>query len=321
MNYQFTFVCKKFGLIVLLPIAAIGVAIPALANPPQTIPPVPVFGVPTPVATLNAGDKATITVLLTTFDPNENGEGEFLQVAGAGSLNCTITDTTYFVPLIAECGPLPANAVPSELTAVLVGYDGDESGTVAMQINTTPTAQKTPNQIATWQKSANDYSLAAVALDARAIACEVFSALPMCQYSSQFESAALLDKSAAAYNAMLAADPPDANFTQIFQPVAQYFPAALNANGVPQGVTSAFNAWLMVKQQETALAQAAATSLNRASGALIAGNTYWQDAQIKAASKYAYELGAAMKEEPGVAAAFNSEFNCSIPDSSGDITE
>jgi hypothetical protein len=71
------------------------------------------------------GDTISVTATLTTSDPNENGEGEPLQVTSSGGeINATIS--AYSVPTPFSYSAAVANET---ISGTIIGFDGDEACT------------------------------------------------------------------------------------------------------------------------------------------------------------------------------------------------
>jgi len=91
----------------------------------------------------------------------------------------------------------------------------------------------------------------------------------------------------------LANDPPDPNFTVVATPVvpvvaAQPFTTA--GTGFSPQVVSDLNALLENLEQQIALLQVIPTTINRVSGAVQAGNTFWHTQQANAARAYGSQM-------------------------------
>ena len=97
----------------------------------------------------------------------------------------------------------------------------------------------------------------------------------------------------------LSLDPPDPNFTVIDQPI---LPDALRLEATEplpsdpgqrlqvETVVNRYNAFLENQLWIIAHAQAMYTAMNRADGALEAGDTYWEDKQVQAMERYQFQL-------------------------------
>lgn len=271
---------------------------PVLATPPQSFP----FSVGQPV-TLNAGDTANITVILTTSDPNENGEGEGVVLSGAaGGVTCAMTVTDYFVPHVLQCGPVPFGDQLT-LSSSYLGIDGDELAVGNADINTPAAVRKSQQYVDALDNMAHADDAVSNMYSTLEFICNqgpIGQALCLIGNHKNFGLMSAFEKGNGWLLAGIAADPPDSNYTQIAQPVLQYYPSMVFGSGVPQNVANDFNALFANYQEQTGLSFAIYTSLNRASGALQAGMTDWQNAQVAAAARYSYQLGAALKLETGL---------------------
>jgi hypothetical protein len=99
---------------------------------------------------------------------------------------------------------------------------------------------------------------------------------------------------------LLAKDPPDPNFTVIAQPITISLPQQPFAleTGWSQQEVDAVNVLLDNLQQSLALQKAIFISLNRADGALLARDAYWEGKQVEAAQGYFAQLRQLVDEQP-----------------------
>jgi hypothetical protein len=143
-------------------------------------------------------------------------------------------------------------------------------------------------------------SLEGFAIALGVVACE---ALPACAPEGTVELPELtltetaLMKSAAT-DFVQALDPPDSNYTSIATPPSVSVMPIQASGALSQSIVSAFNNWAENESSETSLNVALITSLNRASGAYEAGNTFWQLRQLQAAKWYSLQLSRAVGKEP-----------------------
>lgn len=279
----------------------------ALANPQRTFP--VVFGQP---IVLNAGDSAVISMVLTSGDPNEDGEGEGVFMTGsggAGAASCTTQLLSFNTPVVLDCGPVPAGEQWTLMSGPIGGLDGDEVLAGTAQVNTPNAVRKSQSEVDALEKEAHSDDLLAQMYESLNFVCQSGPATQvLCLITHQnYQRLAGLFRANAYMLAAIAADPPDANFTQIVQPVSQYYPPMVFPSEIPQNVANDINALYMNYQLQTGLAFAAYTSLNRASGALQAGMTDWQKAQVAAAAKYSYQLGEVLKLEPSLTATLQKD--------------
>jgi hypothetical protein len=98
-------------------------------------------------------------------------------------------------------------------------------------------------------------------------------------------------------------DPPDPNFTVLFD--AEYTNAVCpyDRNVVPSAVYTSCDALLGRIQRLHGLARAILVSFNRASGAELAGDAFWEGQQMARAEAYEAELGTLLATYPDLAAA------------------
>lgn len=247
--------------------------------------------------TNNVGDNITVTASLSTTDVNENGEGEPLLVSSTGgALNGVIS--AYFVPQTFTYTATQANET---IIGTIVGNDGDESCSLAATVNR-------PGWLTQSQKNFFSSSAAGLALPAGgfwtvAEACTLsIIAGPICTLPSGLLAAGFATTSA--LSALIALDPPDPNFTQIAVPVIPTIPAVGLQPGISKDVIDTFNQLLANQAQVVGTQQALYSTLNRASGAFNAGNTYWLTQQQRAATQFQGQLSKLFSQQASLLAKF-----------------
>ena len=117
-------------------------------------------------------------------------------------------------------------------------------------------------------------------------------------------------------------DPPDPNFTTIAQPTISSLagqPFTANDAGTQQ-LADAINALLTNQQQSIGIGTALQTSLNRADGALTAGNLLLENQQVQAAQGYSLQLGGLIGAQPDLYADLASAYSSILGSSSLEIT-
>lgn len=267
---------------------------------------------PVVVASYNAGDTVTISATLSTNDPNENGEGEFLSVTTSSGFGTTLS--IYFQPSTITLPPATSAGVVS---ASIAGADGDESATITVRTaqgcSTTvptpipsppgcPVQSLTPDQ----KRKALLIGTASAAIGAGLTTSSVTGLLcgpgaPICV--GILEGAGVLTAAANGYYAgSKGIDPPDPNFTVIAQPQIPTLTPIVAQPGITQGMADALNALNTNNIKVIAFAQAAITSMNRTQGAANAGNAFWEAAQFQAAQTYNAEEDTLITAEPGLLA-------------------
>ncbi len=219
-----------------------------------------------------------------------------------GGAQCTTSILSFNTPVVLDCGPVPAGQQWTLMSGPIGGLDGDEQLAGTAQVNTPNAVRKTQSEVNALDSMAHSDDLIAQMYDSLSFVCNSsLTANLLCLITqANYQHLAGLYRANALMIAAMAADPPDSNFTQIVQPVLQYYPPMVFPSEIPQNVANDINALYLNYQKQTGLAFAAMTSLNRASGALQAGMTDWQNAQVAAAAKYSYQLGATLKLEPGL---------------------
>jgi hypothetical protein len=281
---------------------------------------------PSGPTTLNPGDRVQIAVTITTAqDPNENGEGETLDVQingphlaspyviSDGSYNTTKTYT--YLAFTNET-----------ITASFSGGDGDEDGSVTVTPDTqTPrfnNAEKnTFNQLGdAYSRLSNSfwrYSAVAGVGSAVSGAAAALSAIPTfgvgaaiftgtavglagnCAYFA-FQATYASDMAIEYY--ALARDPFDPNFATVAQPVVQpiYF-IPLNPALAP--AVPSFQALSNNEATEVALLKALGTAANRANSAQQAGDAASEALQVQAIATFKQQLASTLAARPALLAA------------------
>lgn len=267
---------------------------------------------PVVVASYNAGDTVTITAQLTTSDPNEDGEGEPLQVSTSSGFGTTLS--IYFQPSTITLPPATSAGV---VTASISGADGDESATVTVRTSqgcstTVPTPMPsppgcpvqglTPDQ----KRKALAIGTASAAIGAGLTTSSVTGLFcgpgaPVCV--GILEGSGILVAAANGYYAgSKGIDPPDPNFTVIAQPQIPVLPPIVAQPGITQAEADALNALNTNNIKVIAFAQAAITSMNRAQGAADAGDGVSEASQFQAEQSYSATLDTLITAEPSLLA-------------------
>jgi hypothetical protein len=167
--------------------------------------------------TNNIGDTITITTMLNTIDPNENGEGEPLLITtSAGEF--TATDPVYGIPQVFS---YTASAANETINGTNLGADFDESCNISATSSKpnpplSAIAKQIASDVAGQQAQIGDAMTTTVAL------CEFnFITGPICKLFAG-KVGALIAVDVLIYvhlAAQIAADPVDNNYTQLAQPV------------------------------------------------------------------------------------------------------
>jgi hypothetical protein len=259
-----------------------------------------------------AGDQITITAVLNTSDPNENGEGEPLQIVSTTGFSAT--DPFYAVPQ----GYFFIAPAAGSLSASISGSDGDETGTLTVSIapsncsTTAPTPVPTPAgcPVKPLTQAQKD-TLARIAFQLGSLGTGTAVVALFCGSATAGTCAIPLGVMAAilaggsGYAAYVAAvDPSDPNFMVIAQPVIPTFTFLTAQPGVTQAEADGFNALMSNLAQETAYFRVLITSTNRAQGAADAGDALWETNQIQAALNYAGTIGSLFGAEPALLSTF-----------------
>jgi hypothetical protein len=113
------------------------------------------------------------------------------------------------------------------------------------------------------------------------------------------------------YLEALISDPPDPNFTVIATPIVASLPPLTAASGLSPQLISDLNSLLSVLAQKIALLQVIPIAMNRVSGAVAAGNAFWQAQQAQAARSYASQLIPLLQNELSLRASISNDFKAS----------
>ena len=103
-------------------------------------------------------------------------------------------------------------------------------------------------------------------------------------------------------------DPHDLNFMEIAQPVAPSLSQQpyTTADGLTQDEADALNALLTNIEEQIGLARAILTAIDRAQGAFLAGDSFWEIQQVLAARQFASQLVPLLEAEPTLLADLQS---------------
>jgi hypothetical protein len=264
-------------------------AIPAYAAQTRTITVRVEWGSPVVIAVLDEGDKVKIQSQLLTTDTTvpETIENEPLVMVTSSLRGISSAQGLSDVVLtfqIDSVGPAPTLARPT-LSAFIRDFDGDEFANVTITVNPVEAVKKTAEQVRHWEELAHVFHQAGLVAAASALRCPPILICKLLEEGTEaiYEALAL-------YYQQLASDPPDPNFMVIATPVTPSVPTLSPDPGVPGAITDAANALFDNARQSIGLLQAILVSINRASGALEAQETFWQEQQVQAAATYRLQL-------------------------------
>jgi hypothetical protein len=242
------------------------------------------------------GDSITVTGLLTTTDPNENGEGEDVVFEGSGGELIGATGS-YFAPRTFTYTATQANET---ISGINVDFDNDESCNVSAIV----TAQSLKFGFLT--QGMRD-ALAAAAEAGKAVGTAAATIGLLCSKSIILGricavpvSETVVISSATAYVLeLIAKDPSDPNFTTIAVPFVTALPP-VTTGVLTSTEANAFNAWFANQETLVGYGLAAVTSFNRAQGASDAGSSSWEAAQFKAATTDLDQVITSLAAEPAL---------------------
>jgi hypothetical protein len=251
---------------------------------------------------LQVGDRVDIQATLTTTDPNENGEGEPLIIQSSGGFSATIPEYEQ-----TRAFTFTATVPGETVSAFIQGFDGDESGSVTLNVNPVTRPQFTPAQKAALARASSQLNTQAAAETVIGVLClgapdpaisKICAIAAGLLAGSTWLLSGLLNQ--------LALDPPDPNFTKIAKPNPPKFKPVQPGAGITAAEASTMNALLTNHAQAIGLSQALDTTLNRASGAAVAGNKFWEKRQLDAAATYKGQLQAILAKETSALTAAQS---------------
>ncbi len=248
------------------------------------------------------GSTVTVQATLNTSDPNENGEGEPLNVSFPGG---GFTLNGYGS---SQSATFTATGSSVTINGSIVGYDGDEDATLMAFVNLKKYLDDKAKADA--QFLSTNLGLISAGTETVGLVCAALPVPPvqvLCGGSLIPTGIGL--GALAVIAGQIANDPPDPNFTLIAQPSTYTFPLITADAGADPAVVDTLNAWLINLAQTVAYGQALVTSINRAQGAFESGDTTWETNQIQAAHQYALQLAALLKRQPPLRAQLASAWS------------
>jgi hypothetical protein len=249
----------------------------------------------------NLSPNANVSVQSTIFssDPNEGGEGElttqFSESGGnqaQGSIPGTIVSGFNFAP----------GASNANLSVSVPGGDGDETGTVIVDVSAPPPTG--------WASAKPKLDTASNVL---AGVSTLLGKLSEVAGNAKAKAALSLTSQAGGVTAtglqILASDPADSNFTQIAPATIPTLTPFVAAGSFTQQQADALNALISNQAHIYAYAKAGYSAANRATGAYEANQPAWVSKQNAAVSQFiallAPYLAAEQSDLANVQAAFN----------------
>jgi hypothetical protein len=250
------------------------------------------------VSGLNAGDKVDIVATLSTNDPDENGEGEPLVLSSTGGFSASVPN--YAQPTAFS---FTASTDGESLSGSIAGYDGDETATVTVTVNSKAKKRFTQAQKDALAKAAADLNIwAAGGATVTAICAVLPPPADLCvAFFGPFSGVTWIGS---ALYGRLALDPSDPDYTDIAQPSTASLDLMTLGPGKTQAEVDAFNALIGNEELAAAYAEAAYVTVNRAQGAADAGSDDWEAKQVAALNGYTAHLGALLEAQPALLNAF-----------------
>ena len=269
--------------------ALVCIALPVAAQP-RTVTATIASDTAVVIVNFNNGDTVDIVATLTTTDPNENGEGEPIVLQSSTGFSGVVSN--YAQPTSFS---FKASA-GGTLSGFIQGFDGDESGVVTVTINSNQKKRFTQEQKDAMAKASADLNVQAAAETVIAALCLAIpdpTITKFCALTSGSLAGVTWLLSAALNR--LALDPSDPNFRIIALPVLLTLPPE---SGGPE--IAAVNALILNEERMLALARAAAIAIDRAQGAVDAGDAFWEAQQVAALNSYVSQLTALLAQQPGL---------------------
>jgi hypothetical protein len=241
--------------------------------------------------TANAGVGVTVTATLHTSDPNENGEGEPLQIRSSdGRLNASVP--SYEIPYTFSFTSGQPNV---SVSGTIAGFDGDES--CELGVSTRRFSQATKDSLTKIAAGLGTVSGALWTYDALCSAGVITAVACNATIGIGAASTSLLTGLAAS---LLAIDPVDPNYTQLpIAASATFTPIVAGVNITPQQA-SAMNALLTNETAIMGYMRAMIQAINRASTAEAAGDVIWPARQLQALASFQLSLGNLLNAEAGL---------------------
>ncbi len=243
-----------------------------------------------PITGLHGGDVVTVTATLTTTDANENGEGEPLVVQGSGGESVTVPN--YNAP---QSATFKIGQDGETLSAFIPGADGDETGSVTVNVNQHKALSQSTRDFLSKLGQALVIGGVAAELIAENFGPAITALCPPCEAAlAAGGGVTLLGGLIIEY---IASDPDDPNFTAVAQPSIPSMTPVTAGSGLTQAEADAFNALDTNQEQIIGLGQALLTSLNRESGAFDAGDSAHEALQLQAVRQYSGQIANLLNEQ------------------------
>ncbi len=237
----------------------------------------------------SVGSNVTVTATLHTSDPNENGEGEPMNMSSSdGSLN-NVSVASYEVPYSFSFTS-KTNGV--SVSGKISGIDGDE--TCELNINTKRFSDATKN---TLTNIMNGLLLTSGGLwTADGVCTAAIITAPICTLPLSFAAGSTATVAALA-GIVLSFDPVDPNYKQIFIAVPATYAPISSKPGLTSAQIKSFNALMVNETVIIGQLQAMIVTINRASTAEAASDAVWSARQLQALAGLNLDLSASLAKE------------------------
>lgn len=240
------------------------------------------------------------------IDAGETGEIEplVIQVLNGNQPFATLlTDPKYGQPIppvtfsVTQNGQM-LNAFISGMDIGPKGLAFDEQANLVVSVNPNPNAPKfNPTASAVTASASLGTISAAVSFLATFLPAAYITKNPA--VATNLARAEAVLAGAGSFVGGLANDPIDSNYTVVASPVQTPLSSVgLTSNPNAPGLDSAISNLVQRGLDIISLSQAIQTSLNRAQGAFVAGDSFWVQQQLNALNAYSQQLGLAISQLP-----------------------
>lgn len=262
------------------------VAAPVFAvSPTYDIPVVIAQSTPKEIFTCQLGDKLRIEARLTSVDLREDMENEplYLEIDVPYQGN---TARNYVQLYIFDFNCSDSN--PSKLTGWISNFDSDEQAELTVHVNPIDPVYKDPELVQRLLQASRQYSDAGDRYATAARICRNVSPVRVdCEF---LQSVATLYHGVSRVYEEIARDPADPNYTVIANPIVLSLPFIDKPPAMDQFEADIWNQLIDNMQQTIGVGRALIISINRATGAMAAGDLGWKAIQVQAALDYAQQL-------------------------------
>lgn len=234
------------------------------------------------------GDLISVTATLTTGDPNENGEGEPVNITSSGGeLNTTFGDYVVPHPFLFY-----AKVANETIRGTNIGGDGDEACQLTVAVN--PAQPFTPQQKQNANNLAGKFGISGTLAAIGGVALCTVATVGIC---GAVTIGGLGVGGMGVVMSNIAGDPSDPKYTVIAQPIIAVIQPVSSDPSISPATAAALNALNANQAAIIGIGNAAYITGNRAQGAHDAGDSVWEARQVQAAQLYANQIGVLLNKE------------------------